>query len=50
MIRWASAGLGGPWLSSAPIDSPSSSPNAAMYTSPATFGASAPRAVMIWPP
>jgi hypothetical protein len=35
---------------SAPIDSPSSSPNAAMYTSPATFGASAPRAVMIWPP
>src|SRR5207237_9963818 len=28
--RWASAGVTGPWDSSAPSDSPSSSPNAAM--------------------
>ena len=28
--RWASAGVGSPWARSPPIDSPSSSPNAAM--------------------
>jgi hypothetical protein len=34
-------------VSSAPIDSPSSSPNAAMYTRPTTCGASGPSAVTI---
>jgi hypothetical protein len=38
------------WSSSAPIDSPSSSPNAAMSTRPTTLGVSVPSAVMIWPP
>src|SRR6266571_5774469 len=48
--RCASAGGVGPWDSSAPSDSPASIPKAAMYTRAATFGASVPSAVMIWPP
>jgi len=48
--RCARAGVGGPCAASAPIDSPWSSPKAAMYTRPAAFGASTPRAVMICPP
>jgi hypothetical protein len=48
--RCSSAGGVGPWDSSPPGDSPSSSPKAARYTRPTTFGASVPSAVRIWPP